>query len=83
MVRIVIVNDGTVRNCEEGANLLAELLRAGAFVDNPCNGTGICGKCKVRIVDGGVESICDRTEITQSGGTDAGYPSGMYDMCFR
>lgn len=28
MVRIVIVNDGTVRNCEEGASLLAELLRA-------------------------------------------------------
>ena len=57
MVRIVIVNDGTVRNCEEGANLLAELLRAGAFVDNPCNGTGICGKCKVRIVDGEVSKV--------------------------
>ena len=40
MARIEIVNDGTVRECAEGANLLAELLRAGAFVDNPCNGTG-------------------------------------------
>ena len=37
MARIEIVNDGTVRECAEGANLLAELLRAGAFVDNPCN----------------------------------------------
>lgn len=36
MARIEIVNDGTVRECAEGANLLAELLRAGAFVDNPC-----------------------------------------------
>lgn len=54
MARIEIVNDGTVRECAEGANLLAELLRAGAFVDNPCNGTGVCGKCKVRIVDGEV-----------------------------
>ena len=45
MARIEIVNDGTVRECAEGANLLAELLRAGAFVDNPCNGTGVCGKC--------------------------------------
>ncbi len=50
MARIEIVNDGTVRECAEGANLLAELLRAGAFVDNPCNGTGVCGKCKVQIV---------------------------------
>ena len=30
MARIEIVNDGTVRECAEGANLLAELLRAGA-----------------------------------------------------
>ena len=51
MARIEIINDGTVRECAEGANLLAELLRANAFVDNPCNGTGVCGKCKVRIVD--------------------------------
>ena len=57
MARIVIVNDGTVRECAEGANLLAELLRAGAFVDNPCNGTGVCGKCKVRIVDGEVSKV--------------------------
>lgn len=57
MARIEIVNDGTVRECAEGANLLAELLRAGAFVDNPCNGTGVCGKCKVRIVDGEVSKV--------------------------
>ena len=57
MARIEIVNDGTVRECAEGANLLAELLRASAFVDNPCNGTGVCGKCKVRIVDGEVSKV--------------------------
>lgn len=57
MARIEIVNDGTVRECEEGVNLLTELLRAGAFVDNPCNGTGVCGKCKVRIVDGEVSKV--------------------------
>ena len=49
MARIEIVNDGTVRECAEGANLLAELLRAGAFVDNPCNGTGVCGNAKCEL----------------------------------
>lgn len=38
--------------CQEGANLLDQLLRGGAFVDNPCSGKGICGKCKVRILSG-------------------------------
>ena len=73
MARIEIVNDGTVRECAEGANLLAELLRAGAFVDNPCNGTGVCGKCKVRIVDGEVpkvsateQKLLSRKELAQS-----------------
>ncbi len=35
-----------------GGTLLPCLLAAGVFVDNPCNGTGICGKCKVRILKG-------------------------------
>ena len=33
----------------EGANLLDTLLEEGVFVDNPCNGKGICGKCKVKV----------------------------------
>ena len=57
MARIVIVNTGAVRECSAGSELLAELLQAGAFVDNPCNGTGVCGKCRVRIVDGEVSEI--------------------------
>ncbi len=38
-------------SCGEGP-LLKSLLDAGVFVDNPCNGTGVCGKCKVRILKG-------------------------------
>ena len=30
---------------------------AGVFVDNPCNGKGICGKCKVRVLSGGVSAM--------------------------
>ncbi|MDY6230846.1 ASKHA domain-containing protein [Peptostreptococcus porci] len=37
-------------------NLLDILLESGHFVDNPCNGKGTCGKCKVKIIDGAIES---------------------------
>lgn len=43
--------------CREGANLLETLVSAGIFVDNPCNGKGICGKCKVRILSGEVSEM--------------------------
>ena len=49
MARIILKGIDRTRECEEGANLLTELLLAGAFVDNPCNGIGVCGKCKVKI----------------------------------
>lgn len=38
--------------CKESGNLLKVLLAQGAFVDNPCNGKGTCGKCKVKLVSG-------------------------------
>lgn len=43
--------------CEKGENLLKVLLHAGVFVDNPCNGTGVCGKCKIRIKNGTVSAL--------------------------
>ncbi len=38
-------------SCKKG-NLLSVLLKEGIYVENPCSGTGICGKCKVRILAG-------------------------------
>ena len=46
--------------CETGANLLKTLLKEGFFVDNPCNGNGTCGKCKVHILSG------DKAEVQLS-----------------
>lgn len=45
--------------CETGDNLLKSLLDAGVFVDNPCNGKGICGKCKIRILSGVVSPMSE------------------------
>lgn len=59
MAKIIIVGIEKSRSCEEGANLLTELLQTGVFVDNPCNGTGVCGKCKVRILSGKVSEMSE------------------------
>lgn len=41
----------------KGENLLEYLLAQGAFVDNPCSGKGLCGKCKVKVVSGEVSKM--------------------------
>ena len=35
-----------------GKNLMEIMLDAGLFIDNACGGKGLCGKCRVRVVDG-------------------------------
>ncbi len=60
MVSVVISNTGKTITCKEG-NLLDILLDAGVFIENPCNGKGICGKCKV-CVQGEECSLLSETE---------------------
>lgn len=57
MAEISVKQTGKKIKCREGANLLETLLGAGVFVDNPCNGKGICGKCKIRIMSGVVSEM--------------------------
>ncbi|MDD5823594.1 MAG: ASKHA domain-containing protein [Firmicutes bacterium] len=60
MPSIKVMPSGKVYEYEAGDNLLNVLLAQGIFVDNPCNGKGVCGKCRVRILD--AEKINDVTE---------------------
>ena len=46
------IEGSKVVEAEESQTLLEILLQAGEFVDNPCNGMGTCGKCKVKILKG-------------------------------
>lgn len=41
------------------SNLLKALLQEGVFIDNPCNGKGLCGKCKVRVISGDISEITE------------------------
>lgn len=48
--------------CQTGDNLLDVAIKAKVFIDAPCSGKGSCGKCKVRIVEGSVDTIKNHHE---------------------
>ena len=50
--------------CNPGDNLLELARRANVAIDAPCSGNGSCGKCRVKLVEGEVETISSR-HITQ------------------
>lgn len=58
MPEIKVKGSKKVIHCANGANLLKTLLKEGFFVDNPCNGNGTCGKCKVKLLSGSHPGIC-------------------------
>ena len=46
--------------CNAGDNLLELARRANVAIDAPCSGNGSCGKCKVKLISGELESIPSR-----------------------
>ena len=43
--------------CNIGDNLLELARRANVAIDAPCSGNGSCGKCRVKLLEGEVESV--------------------------
>ena len=46
--------------CNVGDNLLELARRANVAIDAPCSGNGSCGKCRVKLVEGELESLKSR-----------------------
>ena len=46
--------------CNAGDNLLELARRANVAIDAPCSGNGSCGKCRVKLVEGEVDSMPSR-----------------------
>ncbi len=46
--------------CNPGDNLLELARRANVAIDAPCSGNGSCGKCRVKLIEGEVESMKSR-----------------------
>jgi len=49
-------DDPIVTSAQEGENLLTVAKRAGVPIWAPCSGMGSCGKCRVQIVSGTLNS---------------------------
>ena len=47
-------------SCNPGDNLLELARRANVAIDAPCSGNGSCGKCRVKLVEGVLETIPSR-----------------------
>ena len=46
--------------CQSGDNLLELARRANVAIDAPCSGNGSCGKCRVKLISGSVETFPSR-----------------------
>ena len=49
-----------VIECNAGDNLLELARRGNVAIDAPCSGNGSCGKCRVKLLEGEVETIPSR-----------------------
>ena len=45
-----------VINVNKGDNMLAAAQRANVAIDAPCSGNGACGKCRVKLLEGELDS---------------------------
>ena len=52
MVKITFLPDKKNIEVNEGTTILEALKRAGININTPCGGKGLCGKCKVLVVEG-------------------------------
>ena len=61
--------------CNAGDNLLELARRANVAIDAPCSGNGSCGKCRVKLVEGELDTIKSRHI------TDEEYEAGWRLSC--
>ena len=61
--------------CNAGDNLLELARRANVAIDAPCSGNGSCGKCRVKLLEGEVDSYPSRHI------TDEEYEAGWRLSC--
>ncbi|MDR2730247.1 MAG: ASKHA domain-containing protein [Treponema sp.] len=60
------IHGGKTFEIENNETVLSALLRAGIALSAPCGGKGICGKCRVKLIDGDV-LIMETGEMVNSG----------------
>lgn len=57
MVKVNFVSSNDSVNVEKGTTILEAARKTGVIIESPCNGTGVCGKCKVKIVGDNLKNV--------------------------
>lgn len=69
MFQVKFVPDNVSVTVNAGETLMEAARKGNVFLDAPCNGHGTCGKCKLRIIQGAVETSkshhLTQTEVLQ------------------
>lgn len=62
MPNIIVSNKNINIEYISNKNLMQILIDNNVFIDNPCNGNGSCGKCKIKLLDGYLPKISESEE---------------------
>ena len=58
----------------EGTTILEAAREAGVYIDTPCNGKGLCGGCRVRVMEGEAEAPSEQESgLLRAGDGELGY----------
>ncbi len=59
MPNIIVSNKNINIEYISNKNLMQIMIDNNVFIDNPCNGNGLCGKCKIKLLDGCLPPISE------------------------
>lgn len=59
MCKIFIEKENKIIEIKENKTLMDVLLDENIFVDNACNGKGVCGKCKIKLISGNLGELSE------------------------
>ena len=72
---VTIVRDGTEKNIyvTKGESLMEALTLNGVYMSAPCGGAGLCGKCKVQMLEGATEITAEDENVLSKKELGEGY----------
>ncbi|MBU1428761.1 DUF4445 domain-containing protein [bacterium] len=82
MVKITFLPDKKNIEVNEGTTILEALKRAGININTPCGGKGICGKCKVLVVEGLTAASIEK-ELLSEGEIEKGFRFACQTKVFK
>ena len=72
---VTVVKDGTEKNiyATKGESLMEALTLNGVYMSAPCGGAGLCGKCKVQMLEGATEITAEDENVLSKKELGEGY----------